>query len=999
MRVGIHVLKRTLMDLEPTDTVEQVKSKLERVFLQQLEKQGEEEVEEVDVTLTFQGEVLQDNVTLAEAGVREGSTLFVLSRKLAEVHGKHSGVYHVRRAFEELAESGLSGPDAEQQALKTAPPFSLFCNIQDLGELGAGWVLFFHFVRALGLLCLLFFVLQLPSYFTFRSFDPEELTSWRNHTGTSRDRPISWDYITAGNTGPNGADSPWPWACALVSSLLMLVLLPQYSRMQHGIRHSLDKRHVDPDDFAIFIDGLPSDARDEQEIKEFVEQHGREGKHTEVALVVISYDADAFQTILSDIKEAKEELAEGGAAAEARLKELRRPFRSSDALRAALPCTGQAVVVLRSQHDHREVLDEWDSFYEWLMSSTQCLKINSRTPRFRKRNVVRLTRASNPSDILWENLSASHQTRLYLRAKTYTILALTLIACLVVVVAMNWALDHFMGVKADRASGGLTTFSSLLVAFTVMVIRIRASLTIRKYVMQQKHMTKTGRDVALLAKLALFYLTCYCLIAVLVNWDPLEGAWYNAGGLVSDIASLMTFNCITIPAYVLLGFKVVIRNMMRDHRLDLENPPPGMTQSQYQTFFELPDMDQTRPFAKVLLTFLMGFVFMPMWPYAILIAAAALFMEYWAFKYQLLRQSKRPYRQSYDVAYAALRILYIGTAGFAIAQEWFLAPSLSIEEGSWSSAMTLPLLIAPLVLMCLSMRVQRLLCGGFLCKETQSWTASDVDYYTAQRTWPKHQKYHTTSMVYLRGIEVIDATARKLRWDPRTGNLPDPGRPGRPSPPESTSGRLGSLTDHGPEAPEDAIEEGFRDEDSEGEGAEPEETEAIAGEDPAALAMEEIKHKVPLSMIGGESDDDGSTDGDSTEESGDEAHLPLVLAQGRVARITGLQKAGTEHINGQTCKLLWPESGKWIVQLSDGRKAAMATEHLQLKAKIVNLRSGQGKLYNGTANIQGSATLAQESFEQMSGDAGPASPALKPMPGSGELDLLQARSVVEAGLA
>ena len=33
--------------------------------------------------------------------------------------------------------------------------------------------------------------------------------------------------------------------------------------------------------------------------------------------------------------------------------------------------------------------------------------------------------------------------------------------------------------QADRASGGLTTFSSLLVAFTVMVIRIRASLTIR----------------------------------------------------------------------------------------------------------------------------------------------------------------------------------------------------------------------------------------------------------------------------------------------------------------------------------------------------------------------------------------------------------------------------------------------------------------------------------------------------------------------------------------
>ena len=26
---------------------------------------------------------------------------------------------------------------------------------------------------------------------------------------TPRDQPINWDYITAGNTGPNGADTSW----------------------------------------------------------------------------------------------------------------------------------------------------------------------------------------------------------------------------------------------------------------------------------------------------------------------------------------------------------------------------------------------------------------------------------------------------------------------------------------------------------------------------------------------------------------------------------------------------------------------------------------------------------------------------------------------------------------------------------------------------------------------------------------------------------------------
>eukprot|EP00913_Durusdinium_trenchii_P019173 g18019.t1 len=879
MRIGVQLLKRMPMDFEPSETIARVKSKLESIFLDQLKKQGEEDVDEAQgrkKRMRLPPQVVsernrfrkrpEEEQTLASAGLVENSTLVVLSRTLAEVHGKHSGVFSVRKAFEELAQSGHTGPEAEIQALKTAPPFSIFCNLQELGELGAG------------------------------SFPEEALESWRNFTHTKRDRPIRWDYITAGNTGPQGADSSWPWLCALVSALTMLVILPQYARWQHRLRETLDRRQVDPDDFALFLDGLPSDARDEDEIKAF-----------------------------------------------------------------------------------------------WLMNLTQCLKINSRTTRFRKRHVVRITRAANPSDILWENLTASHQTRLWLRAKTYAFVGLTLAGCLVLVVAINRIMDYFIGHKADRSSGALTTLSSLLVAFTVMGIRIWASLSIRTghpgnprndlgLAKPVNLRTKTTRDVSLLAKLSLFYLTCYCVIAILVNWEP--SYWYMAGNLVSDIATLMTFNCITIPLYIIFSCR--------------------MTQNQFQTFFELPEMDQTRPFAKVLLTFLMGFVFMPMWPYAILIASAALFFEYWAYKdyrcqkntgiweeggcYQLLRQSKRPYRQSVDVAHAALRIVYIGLAGYALTQAIFLTPSLSEDQGTWSSTLTLPLLVMPLVLLCLSIRLQRLVCGGCVFEE-KGRTSTSVDYYSAQRTWAKHQKYHTTN---LRGFEMIDAAGKKLKYDPRTGNLPDPASlrtpPAPPAPSEGS--RLGSLTgkedlesgaggsrtvETGPDGEDGA---GFRwrrtREDSEELEEEPEETEAIAEEDPAALAMEEIKHKVPWHDEGDDEGDSGdSGDSEDSEASEEEPLEPLMLRSGVLARIHGLQKAGAEQFNGQTlgfksfelkafiwlfdsiallrtCTVLQPSGEKWVVLLRDGRKAAMAVEHLQLKAKIIHLRSSQGKVYNST---------------------------------------------------
>lgn len=284
-------------------------------------------------------------------------------------------------------------------------------------------------------------------------------------------------------------------------------------------------------------------------------------------------------------------------------------------------------------------------------------------------------------------------------------------------------------------------------------------------------------------------------------------------------------------------------------------------------------------------------------------------------------------------------------AGYGFAQEILLTPSLSVDQGAWSSSISLPLLVLPLLLLTMSMRLQRLLCGGFLCSGSES-TSTSVDYYAAQRFWAKHQKYHTTNLVYLRGFEMIDAAAKKLRYDPRTGNLPSPELP---VPVSSTSGRLGGLTD----AVDVETGESPGREDSEELEEEPEETEAIADEDPAALAMEEIKHKVPWhdepdSGEDGESSEDDESSGEDSGDSDGEMP-PLVLRAGALVRIRGLQKAGAEEFNGQTCTLLQPAAdGKWICQLRDGRKAAMAPQHLQLKAKIVKLRSSQGKVYNST---------------------------------------------------
>eukprot|EP00933_Yihiella_yeosuensis_P021944 TRINITY_DN17290_c0_g1_i1.p1 TRINITY_DN17290_c0_g1~~TRINITY_DN17290_c0_g1_i1.p1 ORF type:complete len:961 (+),score=172.07 TRINITY_DN17290_c0_g1_i1:138-2885(+) len=881
---------------------------------------------------------------------------------------------------------------AESEVLNNCPQFQLNCDIGDLGELGAGWVLFFHFVRSLGLLCVILFAVQLPAFFHYTSMDKSYIDKWSDVPKYPKNHSINFWYVTVGNTGPDreglktGTDSVWPWLCALLCALVMLNLLAQYSRYQARTKLDVDATEVDPNDYALFIEGLPEDATDEAEIKEFLEEYARIGEHTSVVQVVIGYDVEMFQSDMREIVEVKKKIAETTSAADKAtlsesLKALVEPLKSIDALRNHLPCTGFAIAVLRSQEEHRQVLQEWDTWNEFFAYELSCLQglglFKSRTEEFRGDHVLRITRARNPSDILWENMGVTPEERFKAKCKTYAMTVFIFLVCLVAVV----------GMQKISAAAGNPRWMSILPTLVVLTVRIWASMSLKKYVIAIRHPTKTERDLSLLVKLTLFYVLSYCVIAIILNNNPDDGDWYTTGGLFTDITSLMVMNCFSIPASIFCGCAQGLRNKIRDAKCDLDNPPPGLRQKKYQSLFELPEMDQPRAFAKVLITFLTGLLFLPMVPYAALIAAAGLFCEYWAFKYQLLRQSKRPYRQGHEVSFGALKIMYFGVALFALTQALFLKPSLKGGAKTWSGSLTLPLIVISSVMTFAPHWFNALICGAkFFQAEDRSETHTDVDYYTAQKAWPKHQKYHTTNLVYLHGIEMLAIKRKKPLWDPRTGNLRDPRV--KPSAADTSleagtsAPRPGGLTGAADSEPgvesTDSVDpavaaggdrvEGV-DDDVEG----PEESGAIGEEDPAALAMEEMKVKVPLSMLGEEDDDGASTIGDSSEdESGSDADVEVGMPAasmghgikpGVTCRIDGLESEKASRFNGTTCTVKSAEAGgKWMVELEDGQKARLPASCLHLllsetlkpgmKAKIVNLSLDKAKQYNGsTATI------------------------------------------------
>lgn len=1058
MRLIVRLIQPFPFQAEPQETVGQLRERLRSYLANLLESQhgdegqasltapdvvgslcccgGRPDSRELDLHLSSGGQaLLDDGATLAIAGLKDGSEVTILSQALASRHGESEGVRSVNGAFRELAaKGGIATAGAEELALKNSKQFPLTCSSRTLGELGAGWPLFFEFVCYLAALCLAMCLAQVPALVLFGSFDEASLQGWVVNA-TEQQSMVAHSMLTAGNTGPDGTSSLIPCVCAIVSAALMLGSAAHMSSRQVQLRHEIDSTEVEPNDFALFIEGLPADAARGKEVREWVAQHARACSSTDVVTVVIGFDIPKFAEQAMAIAKLRNELAgcEDDAARREltqRIEALSKPIATAEELVKFLPNTGYAVAVLRSQSEHRECLQQWDTWREWLAWTLPLpaflLTAVSETPRFRGTHLVRITRASNPSDYMWENLSTTDWERRRARLKAYAVLAAIFALCVMAV----WGMQTLQ-LRLELGSW----FSLLVVLPMVLAAKFAGPIATRRYVLQEKHKTKTQRDLALMVKYTIFGVLIYCVCPLaIVRADAMgepapsrDTGYYRDGGLQTTVKMLLLVNNFLLPLMTFLGAGVLMKRFFRrwgnplsgTPPLDLDDPPPGLTQAKLRRQFEPPEINMASVMSKVMKKFFLGVFFLPMFPLGILYSAGGMMLEYCAYRYQLLRLSKRPYRQSHEVAFGALRLVSAAAGVVGLTQFMLLAPSLTGQGRhlcGWVG------LIVPLLAAVLAIAPERLnqLLFCAVCLEARTDTETDVDYYTAQRTWPKHQKYHTTHAVYLRLEQLMLAAQRQRRpgvpalpWDARTGNFPDPAastaarddaRPASPAagpiggwheglpvhmgdgsataaasaPPAEFGAAAGTavplpLADQALYGLAPLLAgggaEGDADEDDD-EGDEELAATLVGGRHgSAAQALEEAKCRLPLSMMGGAGAAAGETSSssESTDISGGSSveltetspvrESPL-LAPGVSAEVQGLTSA--PKYNGTTCTVLGPDadSDKWLVRLDDGGRARLPGRSLKVPA-VVLAPGGRARIHGMVKAPQFNDTVAE----------------------------------------
>jgi hypothetical protein len=217
-------------------------------------------------------------------------------------------------------------------------------------------------------------------------------------------------------------------------------------------------------------------------------------------------------------------------------------------------------------------------------------------------------------------------------------------------------------------------------------------------------------------------------------------------------------------------------------------------------------------------------------------------------------------------------------------------------------------------------------------------------------------KYHTSNDVYLWLENIYNAKQQKLGqtppWDLKNGNYR---KPGEAEPDDSASvtatagpkpGSLGGLpADTDPK--EDDVIKTEEEEDEDALKAPDDATAALAAVDPAALALEELKHKLPLSIVGADTPGDATDDevmSDDEAETGPGTGAALLadtgeghLRPGMFATVSDLDDpTAAAKYNGTRCTIIrQEESGKWLCELEDGGKARLPAAKLTPEGPVL----------------------------------------------------------------
>jgi len=537
------------------------------------------------------------------------------------------------------------------------------------------------------------------------------------HGNYAADRIGDWDSTLEGSMVMEGSLANYgkhaspsllqPWLHVLC--MWGLLVLHQYLTQQHKrFCLQMDRNVITPSDYTCIFSGLPSSARNEQELGAFVEGLLQGAK---VSRVNFAYDiGDYVKTDLMEkalkcqyhkLKHIYE--TTGALPNQKRLLVLPGPAQSLEAHKALLDQTDQALKQLYTTHEQRFAGIAFVSFEQdesnfsaeakefALLYGKKRLSLQEHLKKifcgciFRdigkgtliyQGNAIVVKRAPEPDDIMWENLGViatqvSKIRRKRRRIVTYMATLVVLLACAGVIYLSSLSKSAIKDRKKSTANpsnsenllfGVLIFLPSTLVVIINMVLAI----TIRRFSLLELHKTYTNYDSSVFVKLAISMFINTAIIPILVHW----GNWYDSAGLTQEVYNILIANAVIPPVVMVFGPKRLWQGVRQC--LELRKDSKSLlSQAEANSLFEGPPIDMAQRSAVLMKTYLLTLFYTPILPIAYPIAIVALVLQYWSEKYMLLRVHSRPEVLSHELDESMLAFISLGTILYAVTNFFF----------------------------------------------------------------------------------------------------------------------------------------------------------------------------------------------------------------------------------------------------------------------------------------------------------------------------------------
>jgi len=563
----------------------------------------------------------------------------------------------------------------------------LTASLDKIYHLGSGFALYFQFIKySIGLLVLFLAVSGIFNIVT-------------NYTGddcSPTDDGLGSAYCVKGYilsyTLPNKREDEKNLRIQLYLNLATVIIIMVFFHiMRYSFRKTAvaaDDKTVTPSDYTVAIEGIPSDASNE-DIAEWLKNLNVSKIPIKIERIIRPYQLGSYLQLVAkhqnltesetkgqQPKQSEEQHQKGKAEIHSQICETEKQLKQikKDGLKL---CSIIYITFEKAQHAYLVQTKFKVSFLTKVFGVL--LSPLVKAPNNFNGKKVKVKRAPEPTDILWENLEFTRQQRSRSQLFTNFITCVLILLSFGLILLINWG----QSLSVDKFGKGsiVVQILSVVTSIVITLTNFIMSFTIDKLTKYEKHLTITNylRGVAQKLAAAQFINTALTNLVAEVILSSEENTththsrleevnFYGKGGLLENMFWVFIISAIQSPALIIFDVGYFIKLLKRSEvsKAAKRGQNITLTQKQANDLHEGSSIPMPARFAALIKVVLLTTFYAPAIPIAAVFSIGGLTLWYWAEKYNLFRRSILPPSIDDELANSMIEYLEWAACTFAI---------------------------------------------------------------------------------------------------------------------------------------------------------------------------------------------------------------------------------------------------------------------------------------------------------------------------------------------